>query len=77
MKLVIIDLFIIHISSEGIQKFIDHLSFFLSDVELVDTLSQTPSLRKRNLSSTTPASSEKLGKCHKPGSPDGDNQLYS
>jgi hypothetical protein len=59
----------VHINNEGVNKLIGQLYSYMSNVEQVDVNCRTPSMRKRNLSSTTPQSSEKLGICklHKSG----------
>ena len=59
--------FIVHINNEGVNKLIEQLYLYMSSVEQVDVNCRTLSMRKRNLSSTTPQSSEKLGKLHKSG----------
>jgi hypothetical protein len=53
----------VHINNEGVNKLIGQLYSYMSNVEQVDVNCRTPSMRKRNLSSTTPQSSEKLGIC--------------
>ena len=63
----------VHINNEGVNKLIEQLYLYMASIEQVhvDVNCRTPSMRKRNLSSTTPQSSEKLGKLHKSGTPSG------
>jgi len=48
----------VHINNEGVNKLIEQLYLYMSSVEQVhvDVNCRTPSMRKRNLSSTTPQS---------------------
>ena len=54
---------------KGINKSIEQLYSYMSNVEQVDSNCRTPWMRKRNISSTTPQSPEQLCKPHKSGTP--------